>query len=111
VANRVACRRRARQCKLIARAVRSGEVRQALLDIAKAWAKLASEVDASEASEPRALSQRISAHPISEKRLIEPLPRLWAARNGFRFDARQLGCDEDEAALGPSLPDGSQFFF
>jgi hypothetical protein len=34
--------------------VRSGEVRQALLDIAKAWTKLALEVDASEASEPQA---------------------------------------------------------
>ena len=54
MANPVACRRRTRQCKLIARAVRSGEVRQALLDIAKAWTKLALEVDASEASEPQA---------------------------------------------------------
>ena|SRR6476660_3643966 len=54
VANPVACRRRARQCKLIARAVRSGEVKQALLSIAKAWAKLASEVDAYEASELQA---------------------------------------------------------
>jgi hypothetical protein len=54
VADPVACRRRARECTLIAQAVRSGEVKQALLGIAKAWVKLASEADAYEASEPQA---------------------------------------------------------
>jgi hypothetical protein len=52
VANPAACRRRARQCKLIARAVRSDEVKQALLSIAKAWSKLAAEADPHEAQAP-----------------------------------------------------------
>jgi hypothetical protein len=55
VADPVACRRRARQCRLIAKAVRSEEVKQALLGIAKAWVKLATQADASRAREPQAL--------------------------------------------------------
>ena len=46
MADPIACRRRARQCMHIAQAVAPGEVKQALLAIAKAWAKLAMEVDA-----------------------------------------------------------------
>ena len=52
--NPVACRRRAHQCELIARAVRSGQVKQALLGIAKAWSNLAAEDAPYEACEPGA---------------------------------------------------------
>ena len=54
MADPVACRRRARQCRLIAKAVRSEEVKQALLGIAKAWVKLATQADAYRAREPQA---------------------------------------------------------
>jgi hypothetical protein len=54
VADPVACRRRARQCRLIAKAVRSEEVKQALLGIAKAWVKLGTQADAYRACEPQA---------------------------------------------------------
>jgi hypothetical protein len=54
VADPVACRRRARQCKHIAQSVRPGDVKKALLAIAKAWVKLAAQADAYRASEPRA---------------------------------------------------------
>jgi len=63
VADPVACRRRARQCKRIAQAARSGEVKQALLGIAKAWVKLAAQADAYEASEPQA-PERVDLQPI-----------------------------------------------
>ena len=46
MADPIACRRRARQCMHIAQTLAPGEVKQALLAIAKAWAKLAMEVDA-----------------------------------------------------------------
>jgi hypothetical protein len=53
VADPMACRRRARQCMHIAQTVGPGEVKQALLAIAKAWAKLAEQVNACKAvSEP-----------------------------------------------------------
>ena len=55
MADPVACRRRARQCRIIAKAVRSEEVKQALLGIAKAWVKLATQADTSRAREPQAL--------------------------------------------------------
>jgi hypothetical protein len=45
------CRRRAAQCTLIAQTVRPGEVKQALLCIAKAWVTLAAQADAYEASQ------------------------------------------------------------
>ena len=63
MADPVACRRRARQCRRIAQAVGSGDVKQALLGIAKAWVKLAAQADASEASEPQA-PERVDLQPI-----------------------------------------------
>jgi DNA-binding IscR family transcriptional regulator len=63
VADPVACRRRARQCRRIAQAVRSGEVKQALLGIAIAWVKLAAQADAYEASEPQA-PERVDLSPL-----------------------------------------------
>ena len=63
VADPVACRRRARQCRRIAQAVGSGDVKQALLGIAKAWVKLAAQADAYEASEPQA-PKRVDLQPI-----------------------------------------------
>jgi hypothetical protein len=54
VADPMACRRRARQCELIAQAVRSGELKQALLGIAKAWSNLEAEAASYEVSEPQA---------------------------------------------------------
>ena len=54
MADPVACRRRARQCKHIAQTVRPGDVKKALLAIAKAWVKLAVQADAFRASEPQA---------------------------------------------------------
>jgi hypothetical protein len=46
VADPAAYRRRARQCTLIAQTVRSGEVKDALMGIAKAWTQLADQADA-----------------------------------------------------------------
>jgi hypothetical protein len=54
VASPVACRRREHQCKLIARAVRSDELKQALLSIAEAWSQLAAEADAYAVRVPQA---------------------------------------------------------
>ena len=54
VADPVACRRRARQCKHIAQTVRPGDVKKTLLAIANAWVKLAAQADAYRASEPQA---------------------------------------------------------
>ena len=56
MADPMACRRRARQCMHIAQTVRPGEVKQALLAIAVAWAKLAIQVDACKA--PRETASR-----------------------------------------------------
>ena len=47
----MACGRRARQCMHLAQMVGPGEVKRALLAIAKAWAKLAIQVNACKASE------------------------------------------------------------
>lgn len=47
----MACGRRARQCMHLAQMVGPGEVKRALLAIAKAWAKLAIQVNARKASE------------------------------------------------------------
>ena len=63
MADPVGCRRRARQCRLIAKTVRSGEVKQALLSIAKAWVKLAAQVDPYEAPEPQA-PERVDLQPV-----------------------------------------------
>jgi hypothetical protein len=52
VADPVACRRRARQCKHIAQTVRPGDVKKALLAIANAWVTLAAQTDAYRAPEP-----------------------------------------------------------
>src|SRR5512147_3086868 len=46
MADPMACRRRARQCMHLAQTVGPGEIKQALLAIAKAWAKLAIQVNA-----------------------------------------------------------------
>ncbi len=54
VAESVACRRRARQCRHIAQTVRPGDLKNALLAIAKAWVKLAEQADAYRVSEPQA---------------------------------------------------------
>jgi hypothetical protein len=54
VAESVACRRRARQCRHIAQTVRPGDLKKALLAIAKAWVKLAAQADAYRVSEPQA---------------------------------------------------------
>jgi len=54
VADPAACRRRARQCKHIAQTLRPGDVKKALLAIAKAWVKLAAQADAYRACEPQA---------------------------------------------------------
>jgi hypothetical protein len=50
----VACRRREHQCKLIARAVRSDKLKQALLSIAEAWSQLAAEADSYAVRVPQA---------------------------------------------------------
>ena len=57
MADPVACHRRARQCMHIAQAVRPGEVKQTLLAIAIAWAKLATQLDGCEGSNP------VTQHP------------------------------------------------
>ena len=54
VADPVACRRRARQCRHISQTVRPGDVKNALLAIAKAWVKLAAQSDAYRVFEPQA---------------------------------------------------------
>ena len=60
VADPMACKRRARQCMQIAQTVGPGEVKQALLAIAKAWAKLAEQVNVCKAvSEPATASRGI----------------------------------------------------
>jgi hypothetical protein len=46
MADPIACRRRARQCMHLAQTVGPGEIKQALLAIAKAWAKLAIQANA-----------------------------------------------------------------
>jgi hypothetical protein len=51
VADPDAFRRRARQCTLLARTVKSGELKEALLGIAQAWMTLAAQADAYEALE------------------------------------------------------------
>ena len=54
MAESVACRRRARQCRHIAQTVRPGDLKKALLAIAKEWVKLAAQADAYRACEPQA---------------------------------------------------------
>jgi hypothetical protein len=53
VADPVACRRRALQCKHIAQTVRPGDVKEALLAIANAWVTLAAQTDAYRVPEPQ----------------------------------------------------------
>jgi hypothetical protein len=59
VADPVACRRRARQCKHIAQTVRPGDVKEALLAIANAWVTLAVQTDTCRTPQPHSGNQTL----------------------------------------------------